>query len=204
MTHKGTVTLETERLILRRFTMEDADAVYNNWANDPEVTRFLNFQPHADVSVSRTCLAEWIEGYEKVYTYRWAIIPKDFGEPIGYICVGRFTLDLCGVFHIDYCIGKRWWRQGYTSEAAKELVRFLFEKVGVNRVESHHDPRNPNSGQVMVKAGLKFEGILRQSDRNNQGICDAAYYALTADEYFGSKGKPSIPSNVATLKQALT
>ncbi len=193
MNHKGTAVLETERLILRQFTPEDACAVYNNWANDPEVTRFLNFQPHADVTVSQTVISEWVEDYKKVYTYRWAIVPKDFKEPIGYICVGRSTHDAGGIVHIDYCIGKNWWRQGYTSEAAKELVRFFFEEVGANRVESHHDPRNPNSGKVMVKAGLKFEGILRQSDWNNQGICDAAYYALTADEYFGSKDKSSGP-----------
>lgn len=193
MNHKGTVRLETERLILRRFTPEDADAVYNNWANDPEVTRFLNCQPHTDITASKAVVSEWVETYEKVYSYRWAIVPKDFEEPIGYICVGRSTLDVGGIVHIDYCIGKNWWRQGYTSEAAKELVRFFFEEVGANRVESHHDTRNPNSGKVMVKAGLKFEGILRQSDRNNQGIFDAAYYALTADEYFGSKVKSSIP-----------
>lgn len=68
------------------------------------------------------------------------------------------------------------------SEALGAVINFLFDEVGVNRVESRHDPRNPNSGAVMKKCGMKFEGTLRQSDRNNQGICDACYYAILADE----------------------
>ena len=58
---------------------------------------------------------------------------------------------------------------------------FFFDEVGVNRVESRHDPNNPNSGAVMRKCGMTFEGTLRQSDWNNQGICDASWYALLAD-----------------------
>lgn len=61
-------------------------------------------------------------------------------------------------------------------------MNYLFDEVGVNRVESRHDPRNPNSGAVMRKCGMKFEGTLRQSDWNNQGICDASWYGLVAEE----------------------
>ena len=87
-----------------------------------------------------------------------------------------------GKAHIGYCIGKPWWHKGIMSEALGAVIDFLFDEVGVNRVESRHDPRNPNSGAVMKKCGMKFEGTLRQSDRNNQGICDACYYAILADE----------------------
>ena len=69
----------------------------------------------------------------------------------------------------------------------KELIRFFFEEISVNRIESHHDPRNPNSGKVMMKHGLKYEGTMRQSDINNQGIGDEAYYALLAEDYFEGK-----------------
>jgi RimJ/RimL family protein N-acetyltransferase len=86
--------------------------------------------------------------------------------------------------HVGYCIGKAWWHKGYTSEAFIRLVRFFFEDVGVNRIESRHDPRNPNSGKVMQKAGLRYEGTTLESDWNNQGICDAAHYALLARDYF--------------------
>ncbi|HZK55225.1 MAG TPA: GNAT family protein [Desulfosporosinus sp.] len=60
---------------------------------------------------------------------------------------------------------------------------FLFDEVKVNRIESQHNPNNPNSGKVMVKCGLKYEGILRQADFSNRGIVDAAIYSLLSNEY---------------------
>ena len=63
MNHKGTVTLETERLILRRFTMDDADAMFQNWASDDEVTKYLTWPTHTDVSVSKTVINSWLELY---------------------------------------------------------------------------------------------------------------------------------------------
>jgi ribosomal-protein-alanine N-acetyltransferase len=178
MTHKGTITLETERLILRRFTPEDAEPMSRNWANDPEVTKYLTWLTHTDVSISKAVIDSWVPLYEQLDHYSWAIELKSLAEPIGSIAAVEKRDDIRMV-HIGYCIGKAWWRQGYTSEALIRLVRFFFEKVGVNRIESRHDPCNPNSGKVMMKAGLKYEGTLRQADINNQGgFCDAAYSGL--------------------------
>ena len=84
--------------------------------------------------------------------------------------------------HIGYCIGKNWWHKGITSEALKAVMDYLFDVVGVNRIESRHDTRNPNSGKVMMKCGMKYEGTLRSADKNNQGICDVSYYALLKSE----------------------
>jgi ribosomal-protein-alanine N-acetyltransferase len=182
MTHKGTVTLETERLILRRFETGDADAMFRNWASDTEVTKFLMWPAHTTVDVSETVISSWIDLYLNDNHYSWAIILKELREPIGSIAVVKQDPDTHMV-HIGYCIGRGWWRKGYTTEALRRLVRFFFEEVGVNRIESRHDPRNPNSGKVMQKAGLRYEGTLRESDRNNQGVCDAAYYAILAEDY---------------------
>lgn len=186
LTHKGTVTLETERLILRRFTLEDAEAMFRNWASDPEVTKFLMWQPHADIEVSKAITNEWVCNYDSNSYYQWAIVHKNLEEPIGSIAAVKVD-DAIKMVQIGYCIGKTWWRQGYTSEALTALIRFFFEEVGVNRIESRHDARNPNSGKVMLKCGLQYEGTLRQSDKNNQGICDASYYAILADKYFDQK-----------------
>jgi ribosomal-protein-alanine N-acetyltransferase len=182
MTHLGTKLLETERLILRKFEKTDAEAMFRNWASDPEVTKFLMWKPHASIEVSQTVIDEWVTAYAKDDYYQWAIVPRDLGEPIGSIAVVKVD-DETKMVHIGYCIGTRWWSKGYTSEALTRLVKFFFEEVGVNRVESRHDPRNPNSGAVMMKAGLKFERTLTQADWNNQGICDVSYYAILADGY---------------------
>ena len=181
MKHLGTQRIETPRLILRRFTMEDDRAMFDNWASDPDVTKFLTWPAHDNIEISRWVLGDWISHYEEETYYQWAIVPKELGQPIGSISVVSRN-DRAELVHIGYCIGKNWWHQGITTEALGAVLDFFFEEVGVNRVETRHDPNNPHSGAVMRKCGMKFEGTLRQSDRNNQGICDADWYALLREE----------------------
>jgi len=68
------------------------------------------------------------------------------------------------------------------TESLTAVMDYLFDEVGFHRIESMHDPNNPNSGKVMAKCGMKYEGTHRQADRNNQGICDACYYGILKDE----------------------
>ncbi len=182
MKNCGTQRIETDRLILRRYVIEDADAMYKNWASDSEVTKFLTWQPHSSVDVSRSIIEDWLKEYSDEKYYHWAIVLKDNGnEPIGGISAVQMNEDISMV-HIGYCLGRAWWRRGIMSEALKAVMDFMFDTVEVNRVESRHDPMNPNSGKVMQKCGMKYEGTLRSADRNNQGICDACYYALLKSE----------------------
>ena len=182
MKHCGTQKLETDRLILRKFITKDAQAMYKNWASDAEVTKFLMWQPHADEKVSQEVIRDWMKQYSDKSFYQWAIILKENeDEPIDAISVVHMNEEVSMV-HIGYCIGRKWWHQGITSEALKAVMDFLFDEVDVNRIESRHDPRNPNSGKVMQKCKMKYEGTLRSSDWNNQGICDACYYALLKSE----------------------
>lgn len=185
MTHKGTLKLETARLILRRFALDDAEAMFRNWANDAEVTRFLTWPPHADMSVSKRVIESWLPLYENPKHYSWAIVLKEINEPIGSIAAVTQRDDIKMV-HIGFCIGKNWWHKGYMTEALLKLIRFFFEDVGVNRIESGHDPRNPNSGKVMLKCGMKYEGTMRQDNISNQGISDSVRYAVLAEDYFGN------------------
>ncbi|MDY5911028.1 MAG: GNAT family N-acetyltransferase [Inconstantimicrobium porci] len=183
MEHKGTKYIETERLILRPYTMRDKEAMFKNWASDDEVTKFLTWPTHKSVSVSETVLKDWVSNYENKDCYHWAIVLKENGdEPIGDIAVVNEIDERVKNAEIGYCIGREWWHKGITSEALKEVINFLFDEVGVNRVQARHDTKNPNSGAVMKKCGMKYEGTLRQTDWNNQGICDASYYGLLASE----------------------
>ena len=191
MTHKGSVPLETNRLILRRFTAADDLPMFKNWCADPDVTKYLMWKTHESIEETRRVLTNiWLSHYDEPDFYQWAIVNKDINEPIGSIGVVKQDAQIKMV-HIGYCIGKAWWRKGYVTEALLRIVRFFFEDVGVNRIESRHDPRNPNSGKVMRKAGLRYEGTSLESDWNNQGICDAANYALLAKDYF-RKPQPAI------------
>ncbi|GHV33803.1 GNAT family acetyltransferase [Clostridia bacterium] len=181
MNHTGTKDIKTERLLLQRFVLSDAEAMFRNWASDPQVTQFMMWPTHTDVGVSEGVLRDWVASYERDNFYQWAIVPKDFGESIGSISAVRVN-DKTEDVHIGYCIGQKWWHRGYTSEALAAIIKFFFAEVGANRVSSRHDPRNPNSGAVMKKCGMRYEGMLRQSDWSNQGICDSVYYAILRED----------------------
>ena len=182
MNHCGTQKLETERLLLRRFAASDADAMYKNWASDPEVTRFLTWPTHKSTEVTRQVLETWLPLYEKPDYYHWVITQKESGdEPIGSIH-GLVNEDL-ELIQIGYCLGKAWWNRGIMSEAAGAVIGFFFEEVGANCICSYHDPKNPHSGMVMKHCGMQYEGTRRAADRNNTGICDASYYSILRTEY---------------------
>ena len=181
MNHCGTQKLETERLVLRRLTLADAENVYRNWASDPEVTRFLTWPTHTDVESTGKVIRSWLPLYEKKDYYHWAITLKEHGnDPIGTIH-GLVNDDLESV-QIGYCLGKSWWHQGIMSEAAQAVIDFFFDSVGANSICSYHDPNNPHSGMVMKHCGMQYEGTRRAADRNNTGICDASWYSILRTE----------------------
>ena len=124
MNHCGTQKLETGRLILRRLAMADADAVYRNWASDPEVTRFLTWPTHTDPEVTKTVIGTWLPLYEKPDYYHWAITLKENGdEPIGTIH-GLVNDDLEQIT-VGYCLGRAWWHRGIMSETLQAVMNFL-------------------------------------------------------------------------------
>lgn len=182
MNHCGTKKLETKRLVLRRLTESDADAMFKNWASDPEVTRFLTWPTHTDVNVTKYVIGTWLPQYEKNDYYQWAITLKETeDEPIGTIH-GLVNDDLEQIT-IGYCLGRAWWHQGIMSEAAQAVIDFFFDRVNANSICSYHDPNNPHSGMVMKHCRMKFEGTRRSSDRNNTGICDISWYSILQTEY---------------------
>ncbi len=182
MNHKGTQVLETDRLILRPFRIEDAENMYHNWASDPEVTRFLTWPPHKSTDMTRAFLASVISQYDDPACYCWAIELKDSHELVGNISVVRTREDIASM-DIGYCMGKAWWGKEIMPEALKRVITFLFEEVGVNRIAASHDVNNPKSGRVMDKAGMTQEGIWRAGDLNNQGVCDSVWHSILKSEY---------------------
>ena len=182
MEHRGTLPLETSRLLLRPFRAADGEAMYRNWAKDPEVTRYLTWQPHAGPEVSCQLASRWEQESQKPDFYQWAIVPKELGEPIGGISVVR-TDEAHSSAEIGYCIGRPWWGQGLTAEALRAVIEYLIRQVGFRRVSAQHDVNNPNSGKVMRKAGMKKEGILRATGANTTNPrCDMAVYSILAEE----------------------
>lgn len=176
MNHCGTLPLETERLILRRLQQSDAPAFFRNVCSDPQVNPYLTWKLHESPAETEALLADFIRRYENPARYCWAIVLKESGELIGTIAAPTVH-ELTEAVEVTYAIGSRWWGNGYAPEALGAVMDFLFDRVGVNRIEAGHDVNNPNSGKVMEKAGMRKEGLHRQAGRNNQGLFDLVFYA---------------------------
>lgn len=178
----GTKTLETDRLVLRRFKLNDASDMYTNWASNPNVTKFLIWEPYKNIEDVKEYIQSVIDEYEKPETYYWVIVDKKLGRAIGTISVVGID-EITSCLKIGYCLGEEFWHKGIMTEAFKRVIKFLFEEVDCNRIESTHDVANPNSGKVMEKCGLKYEGTLRQAAVNNQGVHDCVVRSILKSEY---------------------
>ena len=180
----GSKTLNTKRLILRPFKLDDATAMFNNWCQDTRVTEYLSWLPHKDIDETIRVLKMWVEDYQKPHTYHYAIVEKATDNLIGSIgCVDfKERLEAC---EVGYCISYEAWGKGYMSEALKELLTFLFEDVGVRRVYARHALVNPGSGKVMEKAEMRFEGSHRESFKTHDGkFVDMAHYSILKKDYY--------------------
>ena len=166
ITHIGTQTLETERLILRRFHENDADDMYNNWVTDPEVSRFWSWSPHENIDETKFYLAKWIAEYSNPAVYHWVIVLKSIGQAVGYI---YFDENMS----VHYALSRKHWNHGIMSEACKCVIDFTFDVLGANEIKTRHHVENPASGRVMQKCGMKYVGT--------DG--DQIYYELTRNDW---------------------
>lgn len=156
----GTVTLNTPRLTLRRFTADDAEEMFASWANDAEVTRFLTWTPHGDVSVTRAILSDWENMYADPTYYNWAIvIHGKTDELIGSIALANVDeREESGT--VGYCMAKRFWGNGIMTEALSEVLRFAFLEVGFKLIKGQHAANNIGSSRVMEKCGMQKTGAV--------------------------------------------
>ena len=194
MRHLGTVTIETERLILRAFEREDADAMFKNWASDPRVTRCLTWAPHKDKGVTRRVLDGWLREYSHGDFYEWAIVPKDLGEPVGSIGIMELSDDRKRC-EAGYCLGAEWWGKGYATEALQAVLDLALNVIGYRGAVAKHAVENPASGRVMRKAGMSMRiGDTVQVSTVN-GIFDCIVYEKNAPKKKGLFRKKTGPAD---------
>lgn len=180
MLELGTVKLETDRLILRCFTLDDGPDMYNNWAGDDEVTRYLVWPTHADMDASRAVIENWLAGYDDPGQYLWCLESRESHQAIGSISVVGRNQET-GALEIGYCLSRYYWGRGLMSEALTAVTGFLFGRVGAARLEARLDRRNLKSKSVLKKCGFKFDRIWVGGGLNNLGPYDALIYRLEND-----------------------
>jgi [ribosomal protein S5]-alanine N-acetyltransferase len=146
--------LNGPRVTLRAPTLDDAGLLFERMASDPEVSRYMSWRPHRDVSETRRVITEIFNvGGETT----WIIELRDGGGPIG-VCGWRRPQP--HIIDFGYYLGRRWWRQGIMSEAVQLLLDKAKRDPRVYRVTAHCHVDNTASAALLERSGLAFEGRL--------------------------------------------
>lgn len=151
----NTPTLETDRLILRPFTYEDAEAVFTCWENDPDVARYMFWTSHNDIEKTKEWIRFEIGQIEKEDWYRFALVLKETNELIGTALI--YYEEEVSCWEIGYNLGKKYWGKGYTTEAMKMVIEFAAEQLELSEMVGRYAKENPVSGNVMKKLGFRYE-----------------------------------------------
>lgn len=176
MRESGTKTIKTDRLILRRFVLSDAEEMYCNWTSDEKTARYVTWNIHKSVDETKALLRHWIAEYEND-SYNWAVEIAETGEVIGNISVIRISRKHNNC-EIGYCYGSKFWNKGYATEALKATIDYMLDECGMHIVEAKYQSLNPASGKVMEKAGMEREAVLkeRRYDLETDTYCDLICY----------------------------
>ncbi|NLL91643.1 MAG: GNAT family N-acetyltransferase [Ruminococcaceae bacterium] len=156
----GTKEIETERLIMRRMSIDDAEMIYKNWTSDPLTARYVTWDKHENLVTTKEYVAFKAVNYDDNFFFDWVVELKETGELIGEIdAVGGSIKDK--TVEVGYCYGSRFWNKGYASEALTAFIKYMFEEVGAEKVFAKHISTNPASGRVMQKAGMSYDATLK-------------------------------------------
>ena len=144
--------LETQRLRLRYITKDDTERIFECWASDPEVAKYVTWNAHTKISQTEEYVSYIIKEYNKPDCYRWGIEIKATGELIGMIDVVGFHY---GAPVIGYCSGRAYWGNGYMSEALEAVIKELLDN-GFDTLVIEAVDDNIASNKVILNNGFKL------------------------------------------------
>lgn len=157
----GMKRLETERLRLREIKLDDGPEMLENWASDEKTTAYLSWSTHKSLKETRAVIHKWIERYSRPLGFNWVIELKETGMLIGNIEVTSVSASQ-QTCQIGFCLGSKWWNNGYATEACKAVLGFLLKEVGFYVVEAQYLAENPAAGKVLMKSGMIKDGVMRK------------------------------------------
>jgi ribosomal-protein-alanine N-acetyltransferase len=172
--------LETERLLLRRARSEDVAAVFA-YASDPEVARHTTWEAHGSPEASRAFVESLLARYAAGEVANWMMVLKAEGCVVGS----------CGFVYwnphhhraeIGYALARRLWGMGLMTEAVRRVCDFGFDVMGCNRIEARCLVENVRSSRVLEKAGMTFEGVIREQMYVKGAYRDLRLYSVLRRE----------------------
>lgn len=167
-----TPILETERMILRPLTVDDAEPIFKSWTSDPEVARYMVWDVHEKIEET----VSWLESVEaRLYNddhYEWGLVDKDNNQLFGTMGLAYKEDD--DSYSLGYNIMKCYWGKGLTTEAGHRVLQFAKEELGIKKFFCRHAVENIGSMKVMTKLGFKYSN-------------DSTYESFSGKKNFNSK-----------------
>ena len=173
--------LETERLLLRKMRLDDARAMFA-YASDPEVTRYVLFETHRSIEDSEAFLRLAVEGYERGDFGGWGVVLKDSGAFVGTCGVDYGYAPEHARAELGYVLSREHWGKGLIPEAVRAVIRFGFGRMELNRIQARCMAENTASARVMEKAGMTYEGTLREYQLIKGAYRDMKFYSILRRE----------------------
>jgi ribosomal-protein-alanine N-acetyltransferase len=180
---KDLPTLETERLILRKMVLNDAEAVFA-YASNSEVSRYTLWETHRSIEDSRAFLEFATQKYENGGEPDWGIVYRGNGCLVGACGLVNWEAEHARA-EVGFVLSREYWGRGLMSEAVRAILRFGFERMNLNRIEARCIAENAASARVMEKAGMVYEGTLRQREYIKGAYRDIKLYAILKKGFSG-------------------
>lgn len=172
--------LETPRLRLRKLKIEDAADMFE-YASDPEVARDVTWEPHKSINDSAVFLNSVLQKYAGKKTSEWGLVLKESGKLIG-TCGFVWWKPEHAKAEFGYALSRKYWGRGLMTEAAAAVMDFAFDKMKLHRLEARCITTNFGSEKVMLKNGMKYEGLLRDVVYEKGGFKSLKLYSLLSGE----------------------
>lgn len=179
-------TIQTRRLTLRPARMSDAEDLYE-YSSDPQVAKHVLWDAHTSIHQTRSYIRFLLRQYRNAAPSTFVIALRDTGKVVGTIGFMWIQQDN-RAGEIGYSLNRSYWNQGLMTEALRAALDFGFTKLNLNRIEAQHESDNPASGRVMVKAGMAYEGRLRQRLYNKGRFTDVELYAILRSDFMARRG----------------
>ena len=180
LNHKGSIDIKTDRLLLRKFRISDAEDIFATWTSDERAAKYTSWYAHKNIEDTKAYV-EYMVSKTELSDYNW-IIELD-NKIIGSINV-CYSDDYLKIAGIGYVLGYEYWGKGYTTEAAKTVIRFLFNDVNYRKIIAGCDSENIGSFRVMEKLEMKREAVLRENIKRKDGTWgDDFQYGLLKREF---------------------
>ncbi len=174
-------TLESERLIFRKQTLDDAVHLQYLRNND-QVMEFMDAEMHKTIEISEKFITENLEIYSKKEGMFWAIIEKKSNEYIGDFAFWKITREHHRA-EIGYTLKPHYWGKGYMKETMLTIIDFGFNKLNLHSLEANINPKNNNSRKILTSVGFKKEAYFKESYYYNGNFIDSEIYSLLKSDW---------------------